>query len=1093
MTLTIQHRGDCRFVLKRGDSSGSPVTLADPTTLPVKNDRGEDLFSSLSAGLRWYFEKYCDAAYGENVDKAHRVMETLKNWGRESFQALFSLNTYFWYTENRNNLSLCIVSRDPAVLAWPWEALCDPENGLYLATEHPIERRVEDTRNHWTTPQPAQRLRMLLVIARPYGERDVDFFAVSKPVVEQMRAEGFPVDIDLLRPPTFQNLCDTLERAQRAGRPYHILHFDGHGGYGADPTGYTDRFQAAEGKLAFETAKPGEAIQEDLVRASVLGQLLQRGGVAMVVLNACQSAMVDGGADSAYASVAASLLRAGIPSVTAMGYSLLVTGAQQFVPSFYQALFDGAAPAEAMCRSRKTMFAEARNRQPADFQDWLVPQLYQSMEEENRILPQVTGRRPDPGWPNANNPGLLAYGRTGFLGRGRAVLELERNLFKPQAGLLAYGMAGAGKTTLIRGFLHWLRDTGGMDEQGALCPVHWFDFRSVQGSDTICMELASRFLPNGKNLTAEQQREAVIRWLREHRCFVVWDNFESVHELLCEGDRESLKALLQELRGGKSKVLLTSRNSEAWLGRDCLRLKAPLPGLQGQERWDYCTALAEEFGFTVRRNDKALHDLLDKLDGNPLAMRAVLPRLGEGVRPKQLLQDLESSFAGLEGEEATDRIRAAFRLVLADLRPEAETVLQLLGLHEHYADRVFLITMLWYGMHIKRDSPEGQAAAATVRRCLARLERSGFCSPVGKNVWQLHPALRSCLAQDCPAPEEVQRWFTVAMVALENHYHNDETQRRWFCGFHETNLRQALDIAKRLDMGEEVLSLLVDLAIAADDRGDLPRAEALWLSVAEEAEAQGNRREQDRAYSQLSSLTSSRGNTVEAQRWADKREQLYKDADTDAESWYARGDVADRRGDTAEAIRCFERALALWEASNDSRVGALYGILGNLAKKQGDFPGAKKRLLQAEEAAKGVPELLADVRRSLADLAEDEENWPEAEKQYDAALSDFKELGDRQSEADTLCMLGDLLIKKGSYPDAKSRFHEALGIYRNMDKRAVAPMIARCYEGLGNACAFAGQIPEARGWLQEAKKLFDDIPMPEDSARVQKKLDFLNQ
>ena len=44
---------------------------------------------------------------------------------------------------------------------------------------------------------------------------------------EQM--EG--LDLDVLRPATFPRLAQVLQEAADAGRPYHVVHFDGHGTY----------------------------------------------------------------------------------------------------------------------------------------------------------------------------------------------------------------------------------------------------------------------------------------------------------------------------------------------------------------------------------------------------------------------------------------------------------------------------------------------------------------------------------------------------------------------------------------------------------------------------------------------------------------------------------------------------------------------------------------------------------------------------------------------------------------------------------------------------------------------------------------------
>jgi len=45
--------------------------------------------------------------------------------------------------------------------------------------------------------------------------------------------------LDVLRPPTYEQLAKTLELAKDRGKPYHIVHFDGHGTY-ADPKSLED-------------------------------------------------------------------------------------------------------------------------------------------------------------------------------------------------------------------------------------------------------------------------------------------------------------------------------------------------------------------------------------------------------------------------------------------------------------------------------------------------------------------------------------------------------------------------------------------------------------------------------------------------------------------------------------------------------------------------------------------------------------------------------------------------------------------------------------------------------------------------------------
>jgi hypothetical protein len=79
----------------------------------------------------------------------------------------------------------------------------------------------------------ATSIHILLITARPY-EGDVRYRALSRPLVELIEKQLLPAQVTALRPPTF----DTL-RAHLRERPayYHIVHFDGHGGYGLAEVG----------------------------------------------------------------------------------------------------------------------------------------------------------------------------------------------------------------------------------------------------------------------------------------------------------------------------------------------------------------------------------------------------------------------------------------------------------------------------------------------------------------------------------------------------------------------------------------------------------------------------------------------------------------------------------------------------------------------------------------------------------------------------------------------------------------------------------------------------------------------------------------
>ena len=180
-----------------------------------------------------------------------------------------------------------------------------------------------------------------------------------------------------------------------------------------------------------------------------LSQLLREHRIPIAVLNACQSAMLSAEAEDAFASVATSLLRAGVRSVVAMGYSLYVSGAQEFLPAFYRRLFRTGSVAEATRGGAPGDAGAAAQRARAriELQDWLVPVLYQQdplqldFARQARSAAQAVGHR-DPRGGAARGQRDAPHG---VIGRDSAVLALERASRRAPAGLLVHGLGGRGQ------------------------------------------------------------------------------------------------------------------------------------------------------------------------------------------------------------------------------------------------------------------------------------------------------------------------------------------------------------------------------------------------------------------------------------------------------------------------------------------------------------------------------------------------------------------------------------------------------------------------------------------------------------------------
>ncbi|MBN1146203.1 MAG: CHAT domain-containing protein [Anaerolineales bacterium] len=159
---------------------------------------------------------------------------------------------------------------------------------------------------------------------------------------------------------TLEGLIDALMMQARAD----IFHFSGHGEF--SPPGDADGGQG--GIVLADSDNRAVPLAGDR-----LGELLRSQGVRLVVLSACQTGRSD--ERNVWGGVAASLIKARIPAVVAMQFSIYDDLAAAFGGAFYRALVAGYPLDYAVAVGRAAMRANCLGDQ-AHMRDWGAPVLY---------------------------------------------------------------------------------------------------------------------------------------------------------------------------------------------------------------------------------------------------------------------------------------------------------------------------------------------------------------------------------------------------------------------------------------------------------------------------------------------------------------------------------------------------------------------------------------------------------------------------------------------------------------------------------------------------------------------------------------------
>ncbi len=744
------------------------------------------------ADLRWYLEDYLQYPMDPAPERAARVEARLAELGATLFKSVFTGDAFEYWVEVKNRLSETrvevVVSDVAQAAAIPWELLRDPQADAALALRAQAFVRAHANpmgKALLASGAPSDaKIRILLVICRPRLDDDVPFRSVASRILKGLGDEARAhFQLDVLRPPTFAQLTRTLDDAHKAGQPYHVVHFDGHGMYAdvqTSPSEWLRRLAplmlggertGRHGYLLFENAALPDNVE--LVDGPTLGRALRDAGVPVLVLNACRSADAElhtepqpaGPTDDAhtavraFGSLAQEVMDAGVGGVVAMRYNLYVVTAAQFVADLYSALAGGQALGEAVSKGRKLLAAQPTREiafKALALQDWLVPLVYEAapvtlFRPRAGIAPLtltvIQERDADPLPPPPD---------IGFFGRDETLLALDR-AFDTQSVVLLHAYAGSGKTTTAAEFARWYHRTGGLKQGKVLFTKFERPEPLPRVLDTVGRVFGEELAANNIQWLAlddDQRRALTLQLFQQIPVLWVWDNVEPVAgfpvgtpSVLSLEEQKELADFLRAASATQAKFLLTSRRDEqAWLGDLPRRIRVPPMPLM--ERVQLARGVADKLGRRLTEVED-WKPLLYFSQGNPMTLTVVVRQaLTAGLKKRREIEDFvrrlrqgEAAFADEQSEGRDKSLGASLSYGFeAAFTADERKILALLHLFQGFVEAAALFYMGasekdWHLPELANLQP------ATLNALLNRAAEIGLLTPVGDGYYTIHPAL----------------------------------------------------------------------------------------------------------------------------------------------------------------------------------------------------------------------------------------------------------------------------------------------------------------------------------------------------------------
>jgi hypothetical protein len=763
--------------------------------------------------IRWYLEEYRNFPFNPADLVAQRVSARLEEIGMDLFEHVFGKNRVFWnLVKLRIQRTRIEIENHSSRFTIPWELLRDPLDTLPVRCRAASYVRTIADRPAGQSPSPAGILRVLLVISRPAGARDVPLRSVASRIMDRVGADT-RFRFRVLRPPTLAALQETLDKAYAEGDPYRIVHFDGHGVHEDIMAKVENRRERKrKGYLLLE----GPSGQAEYVDGRIMGAVLAAGRVPILILNACRSARSEEwddrlGQRRAFGSLAEEVMSSANTAVVAMQYNVDVATAAHFVAILYEQLANRRALGEAVREGVRSLFQDQKPRPGADqlVQDWVVPVLFEAFpvmslldetqDEKHLEVSRLTQTAPVP-----------------LIGGDDTLMAIER-AFQRAPIVFLTGQVGSGKSALAAEFASWVSRTSERPGQTLFLSTN-----GLRGSAFLPAS-AKEFRPEDR--AAGTPAQSGSTWSMVGPGLVVLDDLPSLTA------SAELEGFLAEMVAAERRVLVISRAlGPLSIGMETVNV---VP-LDMSERIQLIrTALDNPIQFDL----DAWRPVFEFSQGNPAVLHWLAAKmLGTAMKPADLLRTARAEPTGI-GPKMSGLLDAAFH----------DGEMDCLAVATLFEGAVSAKTL----QMITETDHQTVASGKGITSMLDRLCDHGLATEIGSGYYRMHPGLPGLLHPEFTRRYQGSRrdrvlglWVTLHSAICAIFHRNFDSGRP---NSHDVSLQtlslieptlcRVFDEARSLDRWEDVRNLVAALRLIMIHEGRNQEwrrlADGLWKDAAD--------------------------------------------------------------------------------------------------------------------------------------------------------------------------------------------------------------------------------------------------------------------